>query len=65
MTTKLLSKYKQNLEELKLIPSDGGCFELKIDGDLVYSKLETGEFPREQAMIDAVGARLKKAQAVR
>lgn len=59
MTAKLLSKYKQDLQELKLIPSDGGCFELKIDGELIYSKLETGEFPREQTMIDAVGARLR------
>ena len=65
MTTKLLSKYKQNLEELKLIPSDGGCFELKIDGELIYSKLATGEFPREQAMIDAVGTRLGAAAGVR
>jgi selenoprotein W-related protein len=42
-----------------LIPSDGGCFELKVNGDLIYSKLKTGQFPDEQAMVDAVGARLK------
>jgi len=64
LTTKLLTKYKQNLSEVKLIPSDGGCFELKVDGDLIYSKLATGEFPREQAMIDAIGARLQGMQAV-
>ena len=47
------------IDELKLIPSDGGCFELKINGDLIYSKLKTGEFPDEQWALDAVGARLK------
>jgi selenoprotein W-related protein len=43
-----------------LIPSGGGCFEVSINGDLIYSKLKTGQFPDEQAMVDAVGARLKK-----
>jgi selenoprotein W-related protein len=45
---------------LKLIPSGGGCFELSVNGDLVYSKLKTGEFPDEQKMVEVVGARLKK-----
>jgi selenoprotein W-related protein len=43
-----------------LIPSSGGCFEVSINGDLIYSKLKTGQFPDEQEMVNAVGARLKK-----
>ena len=43
-----------------MIPSDGGCFELSVNGKLIYSKLQTGEFPNEQAMLDAVGGKLKK-----
>jgi selenoprotein W-related protein len=45
---------------LKLIPAGGGCFELTLNGDLVYSKLKTGQFPDEQKMVETVGARLKK-----
>jgi selenoprotein W-related protein len=45
---------------LKLIPASGGCFELSINGDLIYSKLKTGKFPDDEAMVEAVGARLKK-----
>jgi hypothetical protein len=30
-----------------------------VDGKLVYSKLETGKFPEEKWVLDAVGARLK------
>jgi selenoprotein W-related protein len=56
----LLSTFKQQIRDLKLIPSKGGCFELSADGDLLYSKLQTGKFPEEKAMIDAVGDRLKK-----
>jgi selenoprotein W-related protein len=44
---------------LKLIPSSGGCFELTANGELVYSKLQTGKFPDEKWAIDAVGSRLK------
>ena len=60
MTTKLLTTYKQKIEALKLVPSGGGAFELSVNGDLIYSKLKTGSFPDEQAIVDAVGNRLKK-----
>jgi selT/selW/selH-like putative selenoprotein len=42
-----------------LIPASGGVFEIAINGDLIYSKAKTGKFPDEQAILDAVGARLK------
>jgi selenoprotein W-related protein len=59
LTTKLLTTYKQKISELKLIPSGGGAFELKLDGELVYSKLKTGKFPDEKQMVDTVGRQLK------
>jgi selenoprotein W-related protein len=60
LTNKLLSTYKQAIQDMKLIPSGGGCFELSINGELLYSKLKAGKFPDENAMVDAVGSRLKK-----
>jgi selenoprotein W-related protein len=59
LATKLLTTYKQKIGELKLVPAGGGCFEVKVDGDLIYSKLKTGAFPDEQAMVEAVGNRLR------
>ncbi len=56
----MLSQFKQQVSGLELIPSGGGCFELKVNGDLVYSKLETGRFPDENAMVELVGSKLKK-----
>jgi hypothetical protein len=29
-----------------------------VDGDLIYSKLKTGQFPDEQSVIDQVAKRL-------
>jgi selenoprotein W-related protein len=60
LTRKLLDTYKQQIRDLKLIPASGGCFELSINGKLVYSKLETGKFPDEQWAVDAVGKFNKK-----
>ena len=39
-------------------PAGGGCFELSVNGELVYSKLETGAFPDEDQMVSEVGRRL-------
>jgi len=43
---------------MELEPSGGGCFELTVDGELVYSKLATGQFPDEKAIVKEIGKRL-------
>jgi selenoprotein W-related protein len=55
----VLTTFKQQIKELKLIPSRGGCFELVVNGKLLFSKLKEGQFPDEQWVLDEVGARLK------
>ncbi len=47
---------KQKVAGLELEPSTGGCFELTVDGKLVYSKLDTGEFPDEGDMVSKITA---------
>jgi selenoprotein W-related protein len=59
----LLTTFKQQIHNLKLVPSGGGAFEVSVGKELIYSKLKTGKFPEEQAILDTVGARLKKASA--
>jgi selenoprotein W-related protein len=55
LTAKLLPRYKQAISKYTLIPSKGGCFELTVGGKKLYSKLATGEFPDDEAMVKAVG----------
>ena len=38
-------------EESFLIEGAGGIFDVNVDGKLVYSKHETGEFPDEDALV--------------
>jgi len=47
----LMTSLKRKLTSLELVPSDKGRFEVSIDGNLVYSKLETKEFPDDMAIV--------------
>jgi selenoprotein W-related protein len=56
-----LSKLKWDVEEWQLVPSDGGRFEISVDGELIYSKLETGSFPDEDQVIGLIRKRIAGA----
>jgi selenoprotein W-related protein len=56
LAAKLLTSYKQKIRSLTLVPAGGGCFELSANGELLYSKLKTGTFPDETAMLESVKA---------
>ena len=58
MTTKLLEKHESRIEGVDLEASDGGCFEVTLGTDLVYSKLKTGSFPDEDQLVEEIGQKL-------
>jgi selenoprotein W-related protein len=60
LTSLLLTALKQKITDFLLIPSGGGAFELKVNGELIYSKLQTGRFPDEQWALEAVMSHSKK-----
>jgi len=37
----LLHNFEPEIESINLVPSDGGCFEVEVNGSLLFSKLET------------------------
>ncbi|RMF49367.1 MAG: SelT/SelW/SelH family protein [Anaerolineae bacterium] len=41
MTAELLKEFEADIASLTLIPSDGGRFEVSVNGELLYSKLQT------------------------
>jgi selenoprotein W-related protein len=47
--------------EPKLIPSGGGAFEIHVNGELIHSKLETGEWPD----FDAIAQQVRKKIAAK
>lgn len=40
--------------EPTLEKGSGGCFEVTVDGRLIFSKLKEGRFPSEDEVIDAM-----------
>jgi len=40
--------------EVRLIASDGGVFEVTVDGRLLHSKKASGNFPDDQQLIESL-----------
>jgi selenoprotein W-related protein len=41
LSAELFEHFEHLIESLTLIPSDGGRFEVSLNGQLIYSKLQT------------------------
>lgn len=44
--------------DVELTPSSGGAFEVTVNGEKIYSKLESGRFPSEDAVLSDMEDRL-------
>jgi selenoprotein W-related protein len=54
----ILDAFGDKFGALKLIPAEGGRFEITVDGQLIYSKLKTGDFPENKAILEQIKERL-------
>jgi selenoprotein W-related protein len=54
----VLETFGQRLTAFTLVPSDGGRFEISANKELIYSKLETGQFPDHKEIIDKIRTKL-------
>lgn len=46
----LFNHFRADVVSLELIPGSGGVFEVTVNGEKVYSKLETGDFPDHEGL---------------
>ena len=53
---KIAPALKQQMTELALAPYADGRFEVIVDGKKIYSKLETGEFPDEDEIVNQISS---------
>jgi len=58
LAEKMLDQFKNRLSEVALIPSSGGVFEVTLGGEKIYSKLQTGVFPNERALLAELDSKL-------
>lgn len=53
-------KWPSEIASLTLIPSDGGVYEVEVDGQLIYSKKETGRHAQEGEVEKLFAAKIKQ-----
>jgi selenoprotein W-related protein len=54
----IMDAFGEKFGALKLIPADGGRFEVSLDGELIYSKLKTGDFPDNKQILEQIKGKL-------
>jgi selenoprotein W-related protein len=53
LATKIL-ELGERIASLTLIPSSGGAFEIRANGKLLHSKLESGDWPDFDSTVTAI-----------
>jgi selenoprotein W-related protein len=54
----IMDAFGERFSALKLIPGVDGCFEVTLNGELIYSKLQTGDFPENKQVLEQLQHRL-------
>ena len=54
LVDELLRSFEHVIEQITLVPSDGGKFEVSVNEKLVYSKRKTGRHAAEGEIVDLV-----------
>ena len=57
MAEQLLAEFEKDIDSIELITGKGGAFEVIVDGDLVYSKHETGRHAEYEDVAAPIRAR--------
>ena len=50
MAQELLSTFETDLGEVALVPGDSGVYEVRLDGDLIWSRKTVGRFPEAKEL---------------
>jgi selenoprotein W-related protein len=54
LVEEILKDYEHLVESLSLIPSDGGRFEVSVNGQLIYSKLDTKRHAEAGEIVNSI-----------
>lgn len=58
LAQELLTTFEDELGEVALIPGTGGIFEIRVDGQSVWSRKEEGRFPEAKELKQRVRDRV-------
>lgn len=60
LTNELLHNLEPEIESIRLIPSDGGRYEISVNNELIYSKLATGRHAEPGEVLQMIQKLVKK-----
>jgi selenoprotein W-related protein len=58
LAQELLTTFEQELGEVVLRPGTGGIFEIRVDGELIWSRKDEGRFPEAKEVKQRVRDRV-------
>ena len=58
MAQELLTTFEEELGEVALVPGTGGIFDVRLDGELIYSRKAEGRFPESKELKQLVRDRI-------
>lgn len=58
LAQEVLAAHEADLAGVTLVPGRGGVFDVRLDGELLFSEKEAGRFPEPRQIKDALRARL-------
>jgi selenoprotein W-related protein len=58
MAQELLTTFENELGEVALVPGTGGIFEVKVDGQVIFSRKQAGRFPESKELKQLVRDRV-------
>ena len=56
MVEAILGKYEHYIDDITVVPSTGGVFEVNVGDELVFSKKELGRHATIDEVMESVGA---------
>ena len=58
LSQELLTTFADELGEVALVPGTGGIFEVRVNGEMVFSKKQAGHFPESKELKQIVRDRI-------
>ena len=60
MAQELLTTFENGFGEVALIPGGGGIFEVRLDGEMIFSRKQEGRFPKSKELKQKVRGSVAK-----
>ena len=58
LAQEVLTTFETELGEVALIPGTGGVFDIRLNGELIYSRKEAGRFPESKELKQLIRDRI-------